>query len=260
MRKKCFYIFLVYATQIYPHPAFADFITDHNLRAFISGRALQGETAVDRERWVVEFSPDGTFKEKNEKARLPRRGTWSVKGQRLLLMYDRQVAECRSLFLSVDSRQEWQECGTGRISSIITSPIYDQSGRDRNLEMAQSMRAASGMLEGLTAGLPADHPASVFVRSFNGAIIAPEARRLLSQQGQRMHIAAAAQTLDTGQTTRWNNTVSGESGGYEPLEDFVNNQGHKCQRVRSTVTVQREQASEVTVYCRTAEGKRYMQS
>jgi surface antigen len=113
------------------------------------------------------------------------------------------------------------------------------------------------MFEGMTGGLPPDHPAAVFARSFNSEILTPEARRLLSPRGRTLHVAAAAQTLDTGTTTSWINPADGEAGSMEPLGEFTNSQGHKCQRVRSTVTVRQEQAEEVTTYCRRADGSRY---
>jgi hypothetical protein len=246
------------ATVAVPASAPAQYVTDHNLRAFLTSGTLHGETVLDRETWHVVFSRDGTFYEKNDRARLPRRGNWSVAGHRITLLYQRGAGECRSLLLATDGRQVWQDCDSGRVSSCIVSPVFDRSGPDRNAEMARSLEAAGQMMRGFTQGLPPGHPARQMTDLMVDGLLTPEARRLLSPQGRLRHAAAVLESFDSGRPSRWSLPETGEQAAYEPLGDFTNSRGEKCRRVRSDLEVAgKGPVSETVTYCRRADGSTY---
>lgn len=241
-----------------PSAASAQHVTDHNLRAFLTSKRLHGETSLDRETWHVDFSTDGSFYEKNDRARLPRRGTWSVSGHRITLTYQRGGIECRSLLLTAEGRQVWQDCDSGRVSSYIVSPIYDRSGPDHNAAIARSMAAAGVMMRGFTESLPPGHPARQLTNFMVDELLTPEARRLLSAQGRLRHAAAVLETFENGRPAAWTLPDTGESASYQPLGDFTNSKGEKCRRVRSDLAVAgKGPVSETVTYCRRADGSTY---
>ena len=236
--------------------AAADYVTKENLRQFIVDKTLEGRTALDKEPWRVHFSADGFFKETNAKG-IVLRGRWFIKGRGIVFEYDRKRSpECRMLYINSQHEQEWRECNSERLSSLIIAPKYDVASPDYNAwRRAQSLEGIR-TIQGVVRGVPIDNsPLGRAILQSIDVLLSEQERLLLSEDGQRRHVAALHESFALNKSTDWSGIDEG--GGIKPLRQFVNSKGDKCMEYESQVTVKGDRKVERRTMCDREDGTRY---
>ncbi|MBB4284444.1 RT0821/Lpp0805 family surface protein [Roseospira goensis] len=89
-----------------------------------------------------------------------------------------------------------------------------------------------------------------------GAVVGSEIGRSLDET-DRMRMRQASQqayTAPVGQTIRWNNPQSGNSGTFTPVNDGYTNTGQYCRQFRTTVTIDGRLEEATGTACRQPDG------
>jgi hypothetical protein len=241
-----------FAILLFPALARADYLTDWELRAFVSDQTLRGVTVRDRESWHVRIDGNGEFKMQHAN-RVIARGTWTVSGSRLQFMFSRGGQSCRMLYFNSSQELEWQDCATGAPLSRIISPSFDP-GIYAGLNQLKAAQAVEGlrMMQGVVGAMP-QHGAPGIITGSLSTLIDFEIARNLSKAGQQAHVRALTRSLETGQPETWQ--LGRESGTAAPSGDrYTDALGRLCQDQDEEVRVEGRTIRKRGTYCWDNEG------
>lgn len=249
-------LFVFVALSTASAPCNAEYKSEWQIREYIAGRTLQGVTVRDRERWRVTFDQSGSFMMQHTNGRRDR-GTWSVEGPRIHLMFQRGGSSCRHIYVPIGGDVEWHNCETRVVNSIIVSPSYDHARTDSaNVRKAREAENGLNLFRGIVGGMPST-PGSSIVEGIAAGWVRAGIAQILSPEGQRMNAEATLRALRSGERESWQNPGSGERGFVQsgPVQRDPRS-GQQWQEVTSVIEKNGQQYQTTTNVCHTPEGPR----
>lgn len=123
--------------------------------------------------------------------------------------------------------------------------------------MGTLIGAAGGGLAGAQVGSGSGQLAATAVGALLGAMVGSEVGKSLDQ-ADRMHMARnrhkALDTMPSGQSTKWVNPDSGNSGTVTPQPAFEQSTGQYCREFQETVSIGGKQETAYGTACRQPDG------
>ena len=100
-------------------PRFTGYIENERLQEFMNRQELRG-TYASGASWVMQISNNTFVLRGNGVAQ---RGSWSLRGAELLLVFGDGVRICRKIYIEGEV-QHWEDCQKGRSGETVTQPRH----------------------------------------------------------------------------------------------------------------------------------------
>lgn len=145
-----------------------------------------------------------------------------------------------------------QHIMVGVIASALVLGACEE-GRERE-QAGTLIGAAAGALLGSAVS---DSTVLIAVGAVAGAYLGGQLGRRLDER-DRSYMQSSTQkalaTAPAGQTSRWSNPDSGNSGTITPQRNFTNNQGQTCREFQQSITVSGQTETGYGTACRQPDG------